>query len=56
LFGHTPSARFCSGTFWAGVVAPQRPITCPKRQLPPERYAKCHAKYPPKYFIKGLLT
>jgi hypothetical protein len=30
--------RFFSATFGAGVVAPQRPITCPKRQLQPERY------------------
>jgi hypothetical protein len=29
---------FCSATFGAGVVATQRPITCPKRQLQPERY------------------
>ena len=26
--------RFRSTTFWAGVVASQRPLTCPKRQLP----------------------
>jgi len=39
LFGLAPSARFCSSTFGAGVVASQRPITCPKRQLQPERYA-----------------
>jgi hypothetical protein len=31
---------FCSATFGAGVVATQRPITCPKRQLQPERYMK----------------
>jgi surface polysaccharide O-acyltransferase-like enzyme len=31
--------RFFSATFGAGVVATQRPITCPKRQLQPERYA-----------------
>jgi hypothetical protein len=31
--------RFFSATFGAGVVAPQHPITCPKRQLQPERYA-----------------
>jgi hypothetical protein len=31
--------RFFSATFGAGVVAAQRPITCPKRQLQPERYA-----------------
>jgi hypothetical protein len=37
LFGLMPSARFCSITFGAGVVASQRPITCPKRQLQPER-------------------
>jgi len=34
-----PSARFYYSTFGAGVVATQRPITCPKRQLQPERYA-----------------
>jgi hypothetical protein len=32
--------RFFSATFGAGVVAAQRPITCPKRQLQPERYAR----------------
>jgi len=26
--------RFRSTTFWAGVVASQRPLACPKRQLP----------------------
>jgi hypothetical protein len=30
----TPFVAFCSATFGAGVVAAQRPITCPKRQLP----------------------
>jgi hypothetical protein len=40
MFGLAPSARFCSATFGAGVVAAQRPITCPKRQLQPERYAQ----------------
>jgi hypothetical protein len=33
--------RFFYATFGAGVVAAQRPITCPKRQLQRERYAKC---------------
>jgi hypothetical protein len=33
-----------SATFGAGVVAPQRPITRHKRQLQPERYAKCAPK------------
>jgi hypothetical protein len=28
---------FCSATVWAGVVASQRPITCPNRQLQPEK-------------------
>jgi hypothetical protein len=37
--GFQPSARFCVATFGAGVIASQRPITCPKRQLQPERYA-----------------
>jgi hypothetical protein len=32
-----PFVRFFSTTFGAGVVAAQRPITCPKRQLQPER-------------------
>jgi hypothetical protein len=36
--GLTPFMRFFSATFGAGVVAPQRPITCPKRQLQPKRY------------------
>jgi hypothetical protein len=30
---------FCSTTFGAGVNASQRPITCPKRQLPRTLYA-----------------
>jgi hypothetical protein len=30
---------FCSATFGAGVVAAQRPITCPKCQLQPKRYS-----------------
>jgi hypothetical protein len=34
----TPFMRFFSATFGAGVVAAQRPITRPKRQLQPERY------------------
>jgi hypothetical protein len=29
---------FCSATVWAEVVAAQRPITCPNRQLQPECY------------------
>jgi hypothetical protein len=32
--GLTPFVRFRSTTFGAGAVATQRPITCPKRQLP----------------------
>jgi len=32
-----PSARFFSTTFGAGVVASQRPITCPKRRIQPKR-------------------
>jgi hypothetical protein len=35
-----PFVVFCSATFGAGVVAAQRPITCPKRQLQPERYVQ----------------
>jgi hypothetical protein len=35
---------FVSATVWAGVNAAHCPITCPNRQLPPERYMPC-AKY-----------
>jgi hypothetical protein len=42
---------FCSATFGAGVVAAQRPITCPKRQLQPERYTK----YTPNY-VENIFT
>jgi hypothetical protein len=35
--GLTPFVVFYSATVWAGVVAAQRPITCPNRQLQPER-------------------
>jgi hypothetical protein len=35
-----PFVRFFSSTFGEGVVAPQRPIACPKRQLQPERYVQ----------------
>jgi hypothetical protein len=38
--GLRPFVVFCVATFGAGVVATQRPITCPKRQLQPERYVK----------------
>jgi hypothetical protein len=38
--GLAPFVVFCSATVWAGVVASQRPITCPKRQLQPERYVQ----------------
>jgi hypothetical protein len=34
-----PFVVFCSATVWAGGVAAQRPITCPNRQLQPERCA-----------------
>jgi hypothetical protein len=34
--GLAPFVVFCSATVWAGVVATQRPITCPNRQLQPE--------------------
>jgi hypothetical protein len=37
--GASAFVLFCSATVWAGVVAAQRPITCPNRQLQPERYA-----------------
>ena len=33
VFGLTPSAQFFFATVWARVVAAQRPITCPNRQL-----------------------
>ena len=36
--GLCPFVRFFSATFGAGVVASQRPITCPKRHIQPERY------------------
>jgi hypothetical protein len=36
--GLAPFVVFYSATIWAGVVATQRPITCPNRQLQPERY------------------
>jgi len=32
--GASAFVRFSVATFWAGVVASQRPIACPKRQLP----------------------
>jgi hypothetical protein len=35
--GLTPFVVFCSATVWAGVVAAQRPITCPNRHIQPER-------------------
>jgi ubiquinone/menaquinone biosynthesis C-methylase UbiE len=44
--GYRPLCGFTPPTFGAGVVAAQRPITCPKRQLQPERYAK----YPLTFF------
>jgi len=34
--GFQPSARFCSATVWAGVVASQRPIACPNRRKQPD--------------------
>jgi hypothetical protein len=47
--GLTPFVRFFSATVWAGVVATQRPITCPNRQLQPERYAKCQLNIENRY-------
>jgi hypothetical protein len=41
---------FCSTTFGAVVVATQRPITCPKRQLP--KYVKRNKIQ--KYFLKNI--
>ena len=46
--GLRPFVRFFSATFGAGVVASQRPITCPKRQLPPNVTRKF---FYPKFFI-----
>jgi hypothetical protein len=43
---------FCSATVWAGVVAAQRPITCPNRQLQPERYVQVFENL--KYIDKNL--
>jgi hypothetical protein len=40
-----PFVAFCSATVWAGVVAAQRPITCPNRQLQPERYVPYNLKF-----------
>jgi hypothetical protein len=42
--GLTPFVRFFSATFGAGIVATQRPITRPKRQLQLERHAKYRLK------------
>jgi len=42
----SPFVRFFSATFGAGVVASQRPITCPKRRIQPKRYA-------PVYHLKS---
>jgi hypothetical protein len=41
---------FLSATLGAGVVAAQRPIACPKRHIPPERYVQ----YAKKYLKYGL--
>jgi hypothetical protein len=43
--GLCPLCGFLSATLGAGVVATQRPIACPKRHIPPERYAKYRPKY-----------
>ena len=48
-----PSARFFSATFGAGVVATQRPITCPKRHIQPERYATLGLQLGRKIFMKN---
>jgi hypothetical protein len=45
--------RFFSATFGAGIVATQRPITCPKRQLQPERYATLDLE---AIFLNNILT
>jgi hypothetical protein len=47
---------FCSATFGAGVVAAQRPITCPKRQLQPERYMPFVLKFTAKILTKIILS
>jgi hypothetical protein len=45
---------FVSATVWAGVVATQRPIACPNRQLPPERYTQWCLRFIDNY-IKMIL-
>jgi hypothetical protein len=47
--------RFFSATFGAGVVATQRPITYPKRQLQPERYVPVLAKMFENVFTEEYL-
>jgi hypothetical protein len=47
---------FCSATVWAGVVAAQRPITCPNRQLQPERYMPFCLEIYFKKDLKNVLT
>jgi hypothetical protein len=39
-------------TVWAGVVAAQRPITCPNRQLQPKRYVPYFQIKIKEYFYK----
>jgi hypothetical protein len=56
VFGLAPSARFCSATFGAGVVATQRPITCPKRQLQPKRYAQFFGKLTVKKLTNDIYS
>jgi hypothetical protein len=44
--GLAPFVVFCSATFGAGVVAAQRPITRPKRQLQSEYCGKLTLSLP----------
>jgi hypothetical protein len=43
--GLRPLCGFFSATFGAGGVAPQRPITCPKRRIQLLRYMQFALKY-----------
>jgi hypothetical protein len=52
--GLRPLCGFISATVWAGGVATQRPITCPKRHIPPERYAKWRLNWFKNIQKKGI--
>jgi hypothetical protein len=47
--------RFFSATFGTGVIATQCPVTRPKRQIQPERYAPLYFEFFGG-FIKNDLT